>query len=285
MAEDYSRRKEPSVTAGAEAVEGLPRLWADVLEAPHRLLALDYDGTLAPFHVDPRKAVPLPGVPEILEAVRRLPATTLVVISGRPVKEVAALLGGLAVTFVGSHGFERLNPDGRLILRQPSPTQRRGLEEAGAAAARLDLEQRLERKIASLALHTRPLDPEAARRAEERIFAVWSRIAESHELECRRFNGGVEIRSIGRHKGDALLEFLDESPEGTFAVYVGDDDTDEDAFRAIEGRGAGIRVGPREEETAARGFLPDCSAVKAFLESWLRVLEHTRPHPGERKIP
>ena len=66
-----------------------------------RFLGLDYDGTLAPFHVDPLQARPLPGV---VDLVRRLAAdaqTRVAIISGRPVVEVMSLLGNPPVTIIG----------------------------------------------------------------------------------------------------------------------------------------------------------------------------------------
>ena len=56
-------------------------------------------------------------------------------------------------------------------------------------------------------------------------------------------------------------------------VYLGDDDTDEDAFAVLRGSGVGIKVGDDRWPTAARGFLPDCRAVVEFLRTWVA---HTR---------
>jgi trehalose-6-phosphatase len=60
-------------------------------------------------------------------------------------------------------------------------------------------------------------------------------------------------------------------PEHTLVVYVGDDETDEDAFRAIYGRGVGIKVGGYGIRTAASGRLPHGEAVLDFLRAWYRV--------------
>jgi trehalose-phosphatase len=82
------------------------------------------------------------------------------------------------------------------------------------------------------------------------------------------FNGGVEVRGTGLHKGDVLAELLNLQPLGTFSVYIGDDITDEDGFREIKGRGIGIRVGEPTSSTAATGFLASCEAVRDFLRVW-----------------
>lgn len=247
----------------------LPKaFWSRLCDAPHRLLALDYDGTLAPFHVDPGKAIPFPGIQDVLRDLAALPHDTVAIISGRPVKEVFLLLGELPVTYIGSHGFEWLNPRGELSVKQPSGVQKAGLESASDLARALGYASALEYKIASVALHTRPMHADAAVHAETVCFERWSEVASEHDLECRRFNGGVEIRSLGRHKGDALLELIGGVPSGAFVVYVGDDDTDEDAFRAVKAHGVGIKVGPAPNGTAAELFLADCPAVRSFLQTW-----------------
>lgn len=118
-------------------------------------------------------------------------------------------------------------------------------------------------------------------RLEERVFQEWRRLEYSCRLECRRFNGGVELRAVGRNKGDALRELLSGQPADSFCVYVGDDETDEDAFRTIADRGIGIKVGDFQAGTAASGYLPDCAAVKTFLEKWLSVVAgERRPQDG-----
>ena len=90
-------------------------------------------------------------------------------------------------------------------------------------------------------------------------------------LEYRPFNGGVELRALGRHKGSAILELLADMAPETLPVFLGDDDTDEDAFRAIETRGYGVKVGNVEKATAACGRLDAIEHVPQFLADWTRV--------------
>lgn len=241
-----------------------------------RFLGLDYDGTLAPFHMDPLQARPLPGV---VDLVRRLAAdaqTRVAIISGRPVVEVMSLLGNPPVTIIGSHGFELWPVDGARVVRQPHPIQRQGLGTISQWINRQPFHHRLERKVASLAIHTRGLDPVAALDIEEQVAGTWSEQGLVYDLECRRFNGGVEIRCAGWNKGTALTELLNMQSEQIWAVYVGDDETDEDAFTVVRGRGIGIKVGDGSWPTAASGFLPDCTAVVHFLRSWVELTESER---------
>lgn len=247
--------------------------WQQVRNARHRFLGLDYDGTLAPFAIDPMQARPLSGIADLLRELSASGHTRLAIISGRPVAEVLALLDHPPLTVVGNHGFEIHWQDGSYALRNPSAEQRQGLTVLRSHLENRGYGGRLEVKLTSLALHTRGMESGAARMVEQEFLSRLSVRALSYGLECRQFNGGVEIRCRGWTKGDALMELLKGWPEERFAVYVGDDDTDEDAFAALAGRGVGIRVGSREQPTAAAGLLPDCAAVADFLQTWQRTME------------
>ena len=104
----------------------------------------------------------------------------------------------------------------------------------------------------------------------------WRALAAEHALELRRFDGGIELRCAGRSKGDVLRELLAELPGGATAAYLGDDETDEDAFRAIAGRGLGVLVAEQPRETAAAHVIAP-SAVAALLREWVR---HARKAAG-----
>jgi trehalose 6-phosphate phosphatase len=254
----------------------LPDFWERVRNASNRFLGLDYDGTLAPFKIDPMRAAPFPGIADQLRNLATEGQTQIAIISGRPVTEVMTLLDKPPVIIMGSHGYEFLPVDGVCIVRQPTLKQRLGLMKI-----RMDLQKNgygniLETKIASLAIHTRGLEPASAIAIKEEIFAGWAERAPHFDLECRCFNGGIEIRCIGWNKGNALKSLLDLQPENALAVYIGDDDTDEDAFTEIRKRGIGIKVGESSRPTAARSILPDCLAVATFLQTWARITKTGR---------
>lgn len=254
-------------------------LWRAVDRAAHLTLVLDYDGTLAPFRVERDQAVPLPGIRELLAKIRDQSPARLCVLSGRRAEEVAGLLGVSGVTVVGCHGFERRDPDGTLHTPPLDPAQQAGLRRARQRAEALDPGQRLEQKPSGLAFHTRGLAPRRAEAEEAQIARDWQALAEeTGGLACRRFNGGVELRLAGVDKGVALATLLDEGPAESLCVYLGDDDTDEDAFAEAARRGGfGVRVGDEGRPSAARFTLADCEAVRDFLGRWL---DRTRPDPG-----
>ena len=248
--------------------------WERLARAERPLLGLDYDGTLAPFHVDRRAAVPAAGAVEVLQEIIEDGRTRVAVISGRLADEVIALLGDLGVLVVGSHGFELRWPDGHKERIHLAQAQQEGLALAEHKVLELGHGERLERKAASLAFHTRGLPDNEAARLEHQVSALWDEAAEG--LQCQRFNGGVELR-VGDgtvHKGTVMADLLD-AHQPDLAVYVGDDRTDEDAFRLLTLRGGvAIKVGPGP--TAATARLSNCDGVVEFLHKWRKTLNSAR---------
>ena len=253
-------------------LDGVPaRLWRMVALAGHRLLMLDYDGTLAPFEVDRDRARPLPRSTALLGDIAAAAGTTVAIVSGRPLAELERLLGPLPVTVVGEHGWEKRMPDG-LVVKCPLPTQQKQvLDRAEHLARRKGLGSHLERKRTGIVLHTRGLAPPVARDHEEETLSLWSPLAADGSSRLGRIDGGVELRLRGRDKGTAVLSLVSQAPPGTLGVFVGDDATDEDAFAAVQEWGFGVRVGESDRPSLAAAWLPSCSAVTAFLEEWLRV--------------
>jgi trehalose 6-phosphate phosphatase len=259
-----SNNQAPSVV-----VRNLHGFWKLLRSARRSFLALDYDGTIAPFTAQRMEARPLPGTIDLLTKIRDKTGGSLAVISGRPVSEVLVLLGDLKIILVGSHGHEFRYPDKSQVIKRPTPHQSEGLDKAKNFCIAEGFGSLIETKDASIAMHTRGLSPEEAQHIDACVMAGWNHIALAHSLDLRRFNGGVELRCSGLDKGDALRTLLSLLSDDTFSVYIGDNDTDEDAFRAIRGVGIGIKVGDPGRPTDAQGFLPDVASVQQFLKGWL----------------
>lgn len=241
------------------------------------LLALDYDGTLAPFRAE-RSAARMPdALRDLLAALAACEGTRVAIVSGRPIAELEALidLEPLPELF-GVHGWDRRLPDGRRADYAPPPHAAAALEAEWRRLAGELAEQRLERKSASLALHVRGLEAAEGAALIASVAPRWRELAAEHGLDLRRFDGGIELRCAGRGKGDVLRELLAELPEGATAAYLGDDETDEDAFRAIVGRGLGVLVAEQPRETAAAHVVAP-AAVAALLREWL---SHAREAAG-----
>jgi len=197
----------------APPIAGIPEFWETVSSAPHRLLALDYDGTLAPFRIERMEARPLPGILDALAVLsdrRTCPNTSLAVISGRPVNELAGLLHPLSVPMYGAHGYEYLDVKKNLRLYVPEKTVCEALNAAVRAAQAAGLSDLTEKKISSVAVHVRGRGN--ARHILDRIFERWGPILETSGLTMRRFDGGVELRSTDRSKATAVSELLEACP-------------------------------------------------------------------------
>lgn len=256
---------------GKPEVRYIPRFWDMVSCRQSKLLALDYDGTLAPFNTRRMEALPLKGIPDVLKKIAVRSDTRLAVISGRPLEDLECLLNPLRIVMIGSHGFEKRSSSGQIFIKKISSRQQDGFSCAYNLIREKGLEKLIEKKPASLALHTRGLSDDEAIRLEKEVIRGWGMISSGYSLDVRKFHGGVEILAKGWNKGDALEELIQEEPGGTLCVYIGDNSTDEDAFQRIRSHGIGIKVGNPDIPTAAKGFLPDVQAVKKFLEAWEKL--------------
>jgi trehalose 6-phosphate phosphatase len=247
----------------AAFVQRIPR-------ARHRVLLLDYDGTLAPFHQQPELAVPYPEVLAVLNDIVRAGGTRIVIVSGRRAEELPPLLAlEMRPEIWGSHGWERLQPDGTLMLEQPAERQREALDEA---AVRLEplLEGggRIERKPASVALHWRGLPAAAVARLRAAAMERWKPLVRDSELQLLPFDGGLELRAPGWNKQHAVKAVLAKTPEGSAIAYLGDDITDEDAFEAVKPRGIAVLVRPQYRKTCADVWLRPPRELLAFMKHW-----------------
>lgn len=249
-------------------VDGIPHIWQRVEQAQHAVLLLDYDGTLAPFHPDRMQARPLDGILPALQELLALDNTTTTLVSGRPIHEIQTLTDLDNVIIAGTHGFEIFRPGQGITQLLPDGDIPERLDSIEGIATNIVGPELAERKIATVALHTRKLEPMAAERAQQEFRELVDPIV-GGELEVRDFNGGVEVRIPARDKGVAIREILEELPPADLVVYIGDDDTDEDAFNALPGHGLGIKVGSPDSPTAAAGRLADCDDVLQFLTDWI----------------
>lgn len=246
----------------------LPAFFAQAKEGQRRALLLDYDGTLAPLQEERSAAVPYPGVRQALSAIDAAGHTRVVVISGRAVEDLLRLLDvDPAPEVWGCHGWERRLRDGTYRIADLGDRARIGLDRAAVALRDRGLEARTERKPASVALHWRGLAPPAIEALRRTALEAWAHAVGDGGLEIHEFDGGVELRPPGRDKGVAVETVLAEigSP---VAAYLGDDLTDEDAFRAIRGRGLGVLVREALRPTQAQLWIRPPEELLEFLRRW-----------------
>jgi trehalose 6-phosphate phosphatase len=243
-----------------------------VARATEAALLVDYDGTLAPFSIERDQASPYPGIALALQEIARHGRTRLAVISGRDASEVLALLNIHPPPEVwGLHGLQRLKTDGSIELQRLDPRTREGLADAERWLDYQQLRGNAEFKTGSVAMHWRGLTEDSAEDIRARVMLGWRLITKYAGLDLLEFDGGVEIRAGQCDKGDAVRTFLNEIDAETPVAYLGDDSTDEAAFRAINGRGISVLVRSTWRRTAAQLWLKPPEELLEFLGLWLKA--------------
>jgi trehalose-phosphatase len=254
------------------------------LGEPNRpaLLLLDYDGTLAPFVEKRDEAVPYEGIRERLNEISGVEGNRVVIVSGRPIEEVRDLLAlpQAPLEYWGAHGWERMLPNGVKESYPLGNAERENLTDAGMQATGIvgKAEDRLEVKPTSVAVHWRGMPKEDAETLRVEVQAVWEPLTVASDLELHPFDGGLELRATGRNKGDAVDTLLQDLDPATVVAYLGDDRTDEDAFRALQQHGGfahrvSVLVRPEKRDTAADLWLQPPDELLQWLDRWL---ERTR---------
>jgi trehalose 6-phosphate phosphatase len=239
-------------------VSGLPPdLDAALVEFAARrplLVASDYDGVLARLRDEPSAAVPEPGVAEALGRLADVAGVTVALVSGRGVADLQAT-SGLSGPFrwVGSHGEEFDGP-----LAGELADRRDALAELLAPVVDEVPGARLEIKPASVAVHVRQVvDRGAADALLDR-----SRALVDSSLTLKPGKEVLEIAVTDADKGTALRRLVTEL-DAAAAMYMGDDVTDEDGFRALGPGDLTLKIG--NGDTAARYRVPDLAGALAVL--------------------
>jgi trehalose-phosphatase len=250
----------------------LTSFFSELKQSPKRILFLDYDGTLAPFHENPQDAKPYPGVLNLINKIMQIPGNRLVFISGRWTKDLKPLLPLQKKPEIwGSHGIERLLPNGTYEVEEMDETALKGLTNSDEWMEENDLEKYCEAKPGSLVLHWRGLGDNIIIEIQKRVHPVLDNISKKYGLQMYEFDGGIELRVPGRDKGDAVKTILAEMKDHPCAAYLGDDQSDENAFNAIKGRGLAVLVRKEFRKTNADVWLKPPEELLNFLSTWLKV--------------
>ncbi len=242
--------------------------FADRLTTATGLLAgFDFDGTLAPIAADPET----PTIPERLQlSLQRLAiheAVQVAIVSGREVTDLVDRSDIDNVVYAGNHGLEQYRDGERSVSGdaeqfEPIIQSVRELLETQIA----DVPgSRIEDKGLTLTVHVRQTPPD---RVEEVRRAVRKSTDKHTDLAVTTGKQVFEIRpTASPDKGTVMKQLENETPDDWLTLYLGDDTTDEDAFKAIQPDGIGVHVGT-SAETSATYRIPDQQEVPAFVD-WL----------------
>lgn len=259
----------------ADGLENFAALKAR-LQGKRLAVFLDYDGTLTPIVDRPELAV-LDA--DMRSVIRELAARcSVAIISGRDRADVERLVDVEGLVYAGSHGFDIAGPGG-LAMQYPGAAEFLPDLDRAEAALRARLEgiegALIERKRYAIAVHYRLV---SAERLAEVEAAVDATLAEASD-RLRRTGGKkvYELRvRLPWDKGGAvawLLDGLGLNGPDVLPLYLGDDETDEDAFAMLcERGGVGVLVAPQPQRTLAHYRLDDPDAVGRFLRALLEVV-------------
>lgn len=263
-----------------------PRL----VEAKRLLLLADFDGTLAPLVRDPEKARLSASRLRLLEVLRRRPAVALGIISGRALTDLKKRVPLDGIYYAGNHGLEIQGPD--LWFRHPLAEAARPDLERIAEELKLRLWDIpgifLEDKEFGLSFHLRRV-PKALRPKAEALFAlVVEPFLKAGNVQVE---GGKLIREvrppIAWDKGDALAllrKVIVGGGSEPLVIYLGDDSSDEAAFRQLSDEDLPILVGEPRTPTSARYFLRNVREVDEYFRKLLSLRSRQRLKP-RRKSP
>lgn len=254
-----------------EPTTGVTEALRVIARTPSLLVACDYDGTLAPIVDNPSDAHPHRESVAALRALASFPDTHVAVVSGRSLRDLATLSRlPEEIHLIGSHGSEfdagflRELDDEQIALRG------KVTEELSAIAAS-DPGFIIEMKPASVAFHYRNASPQAA---DEALGKVWDGPAARPGVRCKEGKMVIELAVIDTNKGTAV-EKLRRQVSADAVVFLGDDVTDEDAFKCLQGPDVGIKIGPgataatyriSDTDETARSLALLCELRRSWLE-------------------
>lgn len=264
----------------------LPSLWtqrpslkAKIRQADSISLFLDYDGTLTPIADHPTQARLSGALKERLRGLSRRPGVWVTLVSGRDLRDLKRLVGVRELCYVGNHGLELQGPGLRHIhpaARKSRPVLRRIRQLLRKTLKPLPGVW-VEDKGLTLSIHFRQANPEDRQRMEHlfrRIVAPFRFKRQIHVTAGKRV---FEVRPpVHWTKGTVVAWLLARQAalskgRRILPIYAGDDLTDEDAFRALRGRGITIAVGASNPLTLAQYRVRSTGEIDRLLKEILKA--------------
>lgn len=250
-----------------------------ILRAEHTFLLLDYDGTLTPILPKPEMAHLRESTRKILEKLSEYPDVSVGIITGRKIDEIQSLVKLKNLIYAGNHGLELRGPNFNYTHAKTKEYRRifRNVAMALRPLPKFFPGSFLEDKEVTLTYHYRQMDPEqvpALIRTLVKSLRPWLMEKKIKLMEVKK---AIEIRpNFNWHKGSAVRWILLHEDPDSLPVFIGDDKTDESAFKALNEIGFTIKVG-FEKGSYAQYFVKDHDEVERFL-SFISVLKNSQRH-------
>ena len=247
---------------GAPALE---KLAAAYKRAKSRLIILDYDGTIQPYHSTPSPAAarPSPKLLATLESLAGDPNTVLAIVSGRPKFALEGWFKNPAMVLVADHGawtrydgeWTHVDVDFDEIKKHVRPIMERTTMRTPGSV--------IEEKDYALVWHYRNVPHELAYVRTSELHRELQNELEDMDVTILKGRSVLEVKPAGFNKGDAAAE-LDALYQPDFVLCAGDDYTDEDMFEALGDDSFTIHVGTHD--TKARFQLASVSDTVKLIE-------------------
>lgn len=245
------------------------------------LVAVDFDGTLAPIVEDPAAARPLPRGSAALRRLARLDGVSVALLSGRTVADLRALADPpRGAILIGGHGSEVSGAPGSVTAALDVGLRDR-LTEALRILAGHHPGTQVEVKAASAVLHTRRADPRIGARAAALALEGPGRWPGVHPLQGKEI---VELSVTDVTKGSALAGLRSRLAVDA-VLFVGDDVTDEHAFAVLDQRGPDVGVKVGDGETSAQHRVADLEAVADLLDELAALRAGSAPQGTRTSLP
>jgi trehalose 6-phosphate phosphatase len=236
------------------------------------LLLLDYDGTLTPIVEHPSAARLSPAMQQVLALLGQQTRFQVGIVSGRSLADLRTCVDGQGLFLAGNHGLEIEAPG--ISYLHPEMQRLRPELDGLTQALQRDLEAIpgawVEDKGLTLSVHVRQVPTTRVAEVEERVLTHAAPALGAGLLALRTGKAVLEIRPfVAWDKGEAVrwiaAQVYRNMPQSLLPMYIGDDDTDEDAFRVLHSDGIGIVVGLTRRRSAAHYYVDSVEAVQRFL--------------------
>jgi len=245
-------------------------------------LFLDFDGTLVPIQKDPTQCFLSNKIKSQLLLLAGSQCCHLIVLSGRALSDIKKRIGIRKIYYGGNHGLDISGPDLR-FMHPKALTSKLAIEYVRRKLKKeiADIDGAwLENKKFSVSLHFRSVKKEDIQLIKKVFNKVANEFIEEKRLNVIKGKKVIElIPHVSWNKGNAVLWILKQLKDKCMPVYIGDDQTDETAFKALNGKGVTIRVG-KSKKTAANYYLKGHWELSRLLKE---ILEYTKNN-GIREI-